>query len=551
MKMHYPLASEVVLDPAMRPVIEAIKKAGVSKIWLHGYFYGRMASPIPILLQAKQALEEDGFEVGLLQVPFNHPGNALNPDDPDFELALPSHWRYRIDRHGAPVYYCADIEDKMLQDQVAATEQLRDAGFTDMFMDDDCRQGNWSPEIEGCFCEHCVTLFNERYRRSESRDSLSALIEEAAKANHLELMDAAENVSLPANTYDVLRDWMKFQSAKVTGFMEKIAAIPGVRVGHMVMPDGDERQGLDIVDMKRTIPDCMFRVGEHLYSDAVYGPPEGKALDYISVQKHLNRIGRENTYSETTVFPHRVLSADNLAYKAKMAIAAGVLNIMFMSGTYVIEASDWQVIQSHLSELEELNRETADYERVSPVHFVYATDPVHQEALWPTTLPTLAGFPAKPVRLCEEKEAADLLLIFGNYGLTEAQWNVVLGSYTRVIIDSVAAQRNRKFVDRVVENKTNAEDRSLAKLTIWDYPAGTQSTTDETLLLRDLFEQEQIERNFPYIADGQHVIVIWLKEGGKVLLCNTEEKENKVNLVYGKKRYEAVLPPLTIRRIEL
>jgi len=519
MKVHYPLDSKVVLDPEKRELLFTMKKAGVDKIWLHGYFYGHMVSSVEDMVKAKDVLYEMDFEVGVINLPLGHPGNALNPDDPTLELALPPHWRYRIDRQGNKVYFCADIESGMTNDSVAAMTMLRDAGFTEIFMDDDIRQGNWDREIQGCFCDACVERFNRTWERNESRVTLSRRIQ-------------------ARETGDVLKEWMSFQCSKVTDFM-KALAVPGVRLGAMLMADGDERHGIDAGALKREIPDCLFRVGEHQFTDKDFGTPVGKALELISVQKQLNRIGRENVYSETTCFPHRALSAANLICKAKMAICAGISNIMLMSGTYVYEEDYWGAWGEHQDELRRMESDFAPWERITPVHFAYGSHGVYQEALYPTTLPTLSGLPVKPVRGCEQDAAGgELLLVFGNYVL-DRDWEQVLSGYKKVILDAAAARTNPDKID-------HSNDKHVE---IWNHEVGTGDPQDEIRGLRALIGQDPWE--FPWIASGDNVVLFWLKDRHGVIVFNMEEKSSTCMLSYKGIQRDVSLSPLSCQWVSI
>ncbi|MFC5407196.1 hypothetical protein [Cohnella soli] len=518
MKIHYPLQAEVVLDPERGEWLSTMKRAGVDKIWLHGYFYGHMASSLAQLCMAKEVLERFDFEVGVINVPLGHPGNALNPDDPDLELALPPSWRCRIDRHGDPVYYCADIEDRMVADSVAAVTAIRDAGFADIFMDDDMRQGNWDREIQGCFCESCVEAFNRTWQRNETRESLSGRIEN-------------REIS------EVLREWMSFQSNKVTSLMTAMA-VPGVRLGFMTMPDGDERHGIDITAIQSNLPDCMFRVGEHLYNDRDFGTASSKALELNSILKHLNRVGRENSYSETTCFPYRALSAANLVYKAKLAISAGIPNLMLMSGTYVYEDDYWQAWGDHVRELREMEEALSLYERVYPVHVAYGTHGLYQEPLHSTTLPTLSGLPVKPVRGCEKDAGGEVLLVFGDYTLDE-DWEQVLPVYKRVILDARAFAANS---DKVSHQK-------YSNIQVWDHSVGTGDAGAEIRDLRALLALT--EWNFPMLTEGTNIALFWLPACSGVILLNLEETSGFCRLAYRGRKHEVTLPPMSCKWIPL
>ncbi|MBP1993812.1 hypothetical protein [Paenibacillus eucommiae] len=517
MKIHYSLDSAVALDPAKQPILQAMQSAGVGQIWLHGYFFGHMASPVSDMVKARELLQTYGFDVGVINVPIGHPGNSANPDDPDMDFSLPSHWRYRVDRHGNFVYFCADMESGMLRDSVQAMEELRDAGFTQVLMDDDLRQGNWGPEIEGCYCEACILEFNETRSRAESRESLKDLVESGTVT-------------------DVLKEWVAFYCSKVTEYLAAMA-IPGIEVGTMIMPDGDERHGLDVAAIREAVPDCLFRVGEYQYNDETFGSPLGKALEYISALKHLNWIDRKRAYSETTVFPNRALSADNLVLKGKMAIALGIPNIMLMSGTCVIEEDYWKVWQDSLADMEEIDRQCYPYERAYPVHLLYGTHGVYQEPMHPSPLPVLAGLPVKPVRAHEGDRTGEVLCVFGDYLLGE-EWEQLLPSYKQVIFDQAAARKNP---DKVAHP-------SYPQVLVWEHVAGTASSEDEVSMLRQIIARSVWD--FPWTTDGGQVGLIWLKENKSIILTNLENEEVECRITYNGRVRDVVMTPLSFQVLQ-
>ncbi|MCD9025556.1 hypothetical protein [Cohnella silvisoli] len=523
MKVHYSIQAGALLASGGEALLERMKRADVAKVWLHGYFFGRFASTIRELQEAKRLLERAGFEAGVINVPLGHPGNSLNPDDSSMELSLPDSWRYRIGRDGASVYYCADIETNMLEDSIAAVIALREAGFTELFLDDDLRQGNWSSEIQGCFCEECLYRFNLATGRRETRESLSERIGRK-------------------ETSDVLREWVEFQCAKLTAFVEALA-IPGITLGAMVMAGGDERHGIDIAAWRRALPAGMFRVGEHHFNDRDFGTPSGKAQDLIGIQKHLNGMPRATSYSETTCFPYRALSPANLIFKARLALASGVPNIMLMSGTYIYEEDYWSVWEEQAAELKKWGEALSPYERIYPVHFAYGTDGISQEPLHATTLPTLAGLPAKPVRGCDIDVNADdfdgeLLLVFGDFSL-DGPWERILPAYRTIVLDAVAARRNPGVADR----------SDHADLRLWPHEAGSAPGQAEIGGLRDFLSLE--DRLFPHVVQGAHIVVLWVKERGGALLLNLETADNCCRVAFGRLQWDVALPPLSWKWLSL
>ncbi len=350
-------------------------------VWLYGFFFGKLWSPIEDMVKAAGLLREHGFEVGVIQLPVGHPGNGLNPDDETLDLHLPKHWRYRLNQDGLPVYYCAAIEPNMIEDNARSIRELKAAGFTQFFMDDDLRSGLWGERMSGCFSDRAIAGFNSAYRRNVDR---------------AELLGAMGDDIDPA----LAKEWIAYQCDQLTGFMETMA-LPDVRVGLMVMHLGDERHGIDFSELKKRIPDCLFRVGEFHFDDRSFGTPEGKASEWFSMIYHLEAMGREYTFSETTVFPAKALSPANLIFKAKMALAAGIPNLLLMSGTWLITEEYWQSLALELPVLEALEESCARAERAYPIHVTYGTKG-YAEEIEPYTLPILAGLPVKPLRVDHE-----------------------------------------------------------------------------------------------------------------------------------------------------
>ncbi len=75
------------------------------------------------------------------------------------------------------------------------------------------------------------------------------------------------------------------------------------------------------------------------------------------MRMHLKAIDNpSNCYSETTVFPPKALSPENLVEKAKLAISQGIENIFLMGGTGVMSDEYWLEIIKNKNQLEELSR---------------------------------------------------------------------------------------------------------------------------------------------------------------------------------------------------
>jgi len=522
MNIHYSLDSAVVLDPVQGPaVLSQLKAAGVTDIWLWGYFFGKMWSPVESMAQAAETLRKHGFASGVIQLPVGHPGNALNPDDDSLELHIPEDWLYRIDSTGQSVHFCADINQSMIRDNLQSIEQLQAAGFHRFFMDDDLRMGNWGLRTEGCFCTECLAGFNVLHRFNVTRESLA--------------VGLAQGDDRP-----LIQAWTAFNCAKVTAFMEAMQ-LPDTELGIMVMHLGDERHGIDISAIRSRIPNCMVRVGESHFSDNEFHPPEGKAAELFGILHHLQMTGRDNVYSETTVFPAHALSPDHFIYKAKLALAAGISNLFLMSGTWLITENYWRAFAERLPELRFLDRECTVYDRHFPIHLAYGTKGF-PESVAAILTPIMAGMPVIPLRGGEDKLDGNILLFFGDYELT-AEWEKQIPDYELVIMDRKAAERNKACIERV----------SSASLLLWDYETGSGPVEEEIANLQMLLVQEMAKRKlelFPLLVKGQHFALFWLKERQSVLVINLKDESNKGLIIFQGIEYGINIEPLGIKLLE-
>lgn len=339
----YDCSAKTVLEEGWSKKSEMIKSAGITKMWLFGYFYGEFDSSPEEMASAKKLLEEDGFSVGVINLPFGHGGNALNPNDPDVRLVTGTGWRYRVDVYGRVLPNTTCINEKVLSDSISAVKTLKDIGFTDIFYDDDLRFGMWGEHLQGCFCDECIKSFSKEYTPVK-REVFQCDIPEALR-----------------------EAWCDFQCGKLTDFVEKVT-IPGVKTGVMVMHNGDRRHGIDIKMLKKRIPNIFFRVGEAHFSNAAFEHELGKKSLLISVHNHMALIGdRDKCWSESTVYPEKALSPENLIEKIKMEISAGLYHIFLMSGTWFITEEYWKKLRNSLSMLKDMAEK---YENTEPEHMI-------------------------------------------------------------------------------------------------------------------------------------------------------------------------------------
>ena len=309
-----------------------LDKAEVSAYWLYGFrsAEGTMRD-IGLLKAAKEKLERLGKEAYIVCEPVGHP----NPN----QKTLPGRgWRHRINCDGKPDYGCADIEENLVRDLVAATTAFREAGFKKVFFDDDLRMAVWGSTAGGCFCDACIAAFNQR------------------NATRFIRADLREIVMNPEKSPDILEDWITFNCAKVTDFM-KAVNLPGLQVGIMVMCMGSRNHGIDLAAIQRAVPDCLVRVGEGHFNDASFDPPEGKAAEIESIRMHMAQVGDiTRLYSENTVDPWPKLRPENTAKKLLIEVENGLRNIMLMPPPLIDAPEYWEAIAAALPEAKDICR---------------------------------------------------------------------------------------------------------------------------------------------------------------------------------------------------
>ncbi len=305
-----------------------LDKAEVSAYWLYGFrsAEGTMRD-IGLLKAAKEKLERLGKEVYICCEPVGHP-------DPNQKVLPAKGWRYRINCDGTPDYGCADIEEPLVRDLVAATKAFRDAGFKKVFFDDDLRMGNWGTNIMGCFCEACIADFNRRHGARYTREDLLRFVQN------------------PGEHAAICEQWMDFNCEKVTAFM-KAVNLPGIQVGIMVMHNGDRKHGVDLPAILQAVPDCLVRVGEGHFDDASFDPAWGKEFLIQSMEMH-KAIVKDVTrlYSENTVHPWPNLRPENMAKKFLIEVEHGLRNIMLMPPQLLDAPAYWEAIAAALPQAE-------------------------------------------------------------------------------------------------------------------------------------------------------------------------------------------------------
>ena len=316
---HVCLSPQAVMEDPEFPT--RLREAGISCVWLAGFFYGYWPWPLASLEAARDRLERAGLEVQVVNVPLGHPGDSLGSKDGTFPLTPPSHWRLGTGFDGKS-YAGTSLHAPATQENQTALQSLRKSGFTSVFLDDDFRLARGPGQIGGCFCREHQERFLQRTGFASNRWP--------------ELLEDVRSRRLTP----LLREWVEFTCDELTGSFRAQQRIAGRRLGIMVMYLGAEKAGIRLTDY-RGVP---FRVGELMFDDAGFDPLKGKTDELFSALFHRRFVAPELAYSETTAYPADKLSAANLGAKLVISTLADVRHTMFMSGVTPFPKAHWTTL---------------------------------------------------------------------------------------------------------------------------------------------------------------------------------------------------------------
>ena len=328
-------------------LLELVRGAGVSTVWLAGFFYGHRPFPDEQLSRARRRLEGAGLEAQLINVPLGHPGDSLGSTEGGFPLTPPRHWPLARSPEGGS-FVGTSLHEPASEENAEALRQYRKLSFRRCFLDDDFRLARGPGEIGGCFCDDHRREFLRTAGLPEQR--------------WVELLDDVHARRLTR----LLRLWLSYHcDALTTSFRLQRRAFGG-ELGVMVMYLGAEKAGIRLTDYRR-VP---FRVGEFMFSNSAFAPVKGKTDELFSVLFHRRFVSSDNAYSETTAYPANALSAANMAAKLVISTIADVRHTMFMSGLTAFPPEHWVVLGPAMRSQARLHEELAGHKPHGPLkHF--------------------------------------------------------------------------------------------------------------------------------------------------------------------------------------
>ncbi len=293
--------------------------------------------------KAKRILDGEGYVTAACSVAIGHPEGIDTP-----RYTFHEGWHIRRDIDNNEVRWCNAITPRLIQDMRGHMLELRELGITRMLWDDDLRQGNYEGGVQGCFCDACLVEFAGKYPsvipEGFSRESLRPVIRRSPEGLSEEQLALREA-------------WMQFTCERVTRYLRE-TSVEGMQNGIMVMHNGDRRHGVDIAEIRRELPDCLFRVGELMFDDASFDPPQNKRALVEGVLRHMALMGDPaRIFSETTVFPHGALTPENLRLKILLERKCGLENINFMGMERMNSPAYYEMIRDNYDRFEETEKE--------------------------------------------------------------------------------------------------------------------------------------------------------------------------------------------------
>lgn len=280
-------------DPEL---LESVARAGVTDLWLTGSWSGRWIDPPAKLQSWRERIGKRGLAAHVINVPLGHPGTGSAVWPP-------------CTRPDGTTHTGTALHPPATQENCEAIRQLQAIGVDAVFLDDDFRLASGPGVIGGCFCPEHKREFLQRTGFGETQWG--------------ELLEALKQRRLTPG----LRAWVDDTCNQLTAcFQAQRKAAPTMQLGIMAMYLGAEKAGIRLADYGG----MPFRVGELMFSDAMFNPVKGKTDELFSALFHRRFVTPELAYSETTAYPDRSLGLNNKTAKLAVSTLSDVRNTMFM-----------------------------------------------------------------------------------------------------------------------------------------------------------------------------------------------------------------------------
>ena len=473
-------------EPGLLPIL---RDAGVSTVWLAGYFYGHQPFSADLLRRAGERVARAGMEAQVITVPLGHPGDSLGATEGDFPLTPPPHWRTG-QRPDGKTFAGTSLHPPATEESAAALRHLRQLGFRRCFLDDDFRLARGPGEIGGCFCED----HRERFLRAGGYTPPQ--------------WDELLNDVGARRLTRLLRAWLDFTCDELCASFRSQRRAFDEDLGIMVMYLGAEKAGIRLQDYRR-VP---FRVGELMFDDRSFTPVKGKTDELFSALFHRRFAQPGCAFSETTAYPADRLSAANMAAKLVISTLADVRHTMFMSGLTPFPVGHWSVLDPAMRQQSRLHAEIAGHRPRGPFkhHWGEAQRLVGDDQ--PFSLWLAAGVPFEVV---------------GN--LPSDGWT---------FLSDYDARELGSRPDR-------ARSRLICRPSATPRPSGAEvlgESLPELFAFKSRIREEL--REVPHVEEDQPAVCAWYPTVGKVLVWNLSDQPRALTVIHGTRRRVLPLGPL-------
>ncbi len=474
-------------DPAL---LKIVREAGVSTVWVTGFFYGYWPTPVEELILEWKKVEGAGMSCGVINLALGHPGDSLGAKSGKLPLTPPKHWKpgMTMDRHP---FAGTSLHAPATDENVAAINKLREAGARQVFLDDDFRLARSPGTIGGCFCDEHRERFLKRTGYSDQQWD--------------EVVQALKGRELTAG----LREWVEFTCDDLSGCFraQREAGGEKLSVGNMVMYMGAEKAGIRLADYAN-VP---LRVGELSFDDGSFGSVKGKTNELFSALFHRRFVRPELAYSESTAFPADRLSARNMAAKLAVSTIADVRNTMFMSGLTPFPVQHWKTLGPAMKRQKELHETVAGHVARGPFKHYWGEAGRYVGDDNPFSLFLAAGV---PFEVCD--------------ALPAAGW-VFLGD-----ADARALGERRRGDGK----QATAIVRPSAKASGEGVRAIGESMEAVFALKRELTPQLV---DVPVVMEEKPVVCAWYPSAKAVLLWNLSEREETFTIRIGERQRQVTV----------
>jgi len=475
-------------DPGL---LETVRDAGVSSLWLACFFHGKWHHSVEEVAEWTRRIGEAGMGVHHITVPLGHP--SFTDKAPDYSAPVShSGWKPGT-RPDGKTYWGVSLHPPATQQNVEALREIKAADPGTVFLDDDFRLAPSPHDIGGCFCEEHREEFLRRHGYGEGQWT--------------ELLEAVRERRLTP----ILRAWVEDVGCELTDSFtrQRKAAQPEMELGIMVMYLGSEKAGIRLSDYT----DVPFRVGELMFDDASFSPVKGKTDELFSSLFHRRFVEPERAYSETTAWPPDKLSAANMAAKLAVSTISDVRNTMFMSGIVAFPRTHWETLGPAMRKQAQTHRQVAGHKPVGPFKHFWG-----EHSRWvgdanPFSLFMAAGVPF---------EVTDRL---GTDG-----WTFLSDADARAAAEGKLASPGTSLLSRGATGSALPNGRHI----------------EESLEALFAVKREILPQlgNVPYVREEVPVVCAWYPTTNAVLLWNLTEKPQKLTLVFDRRERETTLSAL-------